>query len=535
MHTAKAEFNEAIKARLRSRQNIFVALVLAAFSLLYFAEVFIRASQKYFWYDELFTLYLCRLPTLGALLAALKSGADFNPPFFYLFTKGSAAIFGYGLIGMRLPEIIGFWTLCLCLFRFVQRRAGMIGGLIAMLFPMLTGAFYYAFEARPYGIVLGFFGLALVCWQRAIEGQHRRWPLVGFGFFLFAAFMTHCYALIAATPFAAAELVRTFQRKRVDLPVWAVLAGSGFVACLSYIPLLMAYRAVAGGSEFQSLFPPSIIQIPNFYLFLLGPCISIVVVAIALLAIDRMTAVHSAPPPIVRTPSLLPEIVLVVSFLALPVMGVIFSRLIGSAFFARYFLSTVIGVCALLGLAAGAKRTSSNWVAIIVASVIIYTASWHFSALMWHRLHGVDDALAEPSTYVSMNSGSRGPLTHYSTFLAEAGDSLPIAVLEPQDFLYLINYAPHLIPRLYLVRPSKDFFYRGFQIFRPWCPMKYNPETTYDAFLPKNADFLVFGASQLPELARLNARGGKIKSLTFPEGRFLAEVEFEKSGQNTQR
>ncbi len=33
-------------------------------SLVYFADIMWRSSRKPFWFDELFTVYLCRLPSL---------------------------------------------------------------------------------------------------------------------------------------------------------------------------------------------------------------------------------------------------------------------------------------------------------------------------------------------------------------------------------------------------------------------------------------------------------------------------------------
>ena len=42
-------------------------LVLALFSIIYFAASCYRASGKLFWYDEIFTVYLSRLPDLATL------------------------------------------------------------------------------------------------------------------------------------------------------------------------------------------------------------------------------------------------------------------------------------------------------------------------------------------------------------------------------------------------------------------------------------------------------------------------------------
>ena len=80
--------------------------VLAVFSIVYFGLTFYRASRKLFWFDELFTVYLCRLPDFKSVWRAVLNGADFNPPVLYLVTRFSERIFGEGHIATRLPEIV---------------------------------------------------------------------------------------------------------------------------------------------------------------------------------------------------------------------------------------------------------------------------------------------------------------------------------------------------------------------------------------------------------------------------------------------
>src|ERR1035438_5979616 len=124
-------------------------------SVIYFTDISLKASQKCFWFDELFAVYLCRLPSFMSTWSAVIHGADFNPPLFYLLTRGAQRLFGEGLIATRLPEIVSVWLFCICLFLFVARRAGMISGFIAGAFPFFTLAQHYAYEARAHGIVLG--------------------------------------------------------------------------------------------------------------------------------------------------------------------------------------------------------------------------------------------------------------------------------------------------------------------------------------------------------------------------------------------
>ncbi len=197
------------------------------FSIFYFADTCLRASEKFFWFDELCTLYICRLPTMHAVWQAVLHGADYNPPLFYIFTRAANGLFGEGLIATRLPAMIGVWVLCLCLFRFVYRRAGVLPAWIALLFPLLTSAYFYAYEARPHGIVLGFCGLALVTWQMWDEEPRRVGWLTAFSVALACAFFTHCYAILLAVPFALAELVQTIQMRRIRWGFWMALAIPG--------------------------------------------------------------------------------------------------------------------------------------------------------------------------------------------------------------------------------------------------------------------------------------------------------------------
>src|SRR5262249_59636705 len=88
----------------------------------------------------------------------------------------------------------------LCLFRFVWKRSSALYGFAAMLFPLVTAAYDYGYEARPYGVVLGFSGLSLVFWQSATDGHYRKISLVALGLALAAAVLTHYYPLFLFCP-----------------------------------------------------------------------------------------------------------------------------------------------------------------------------------------------------------------------------------------------------------------------------------------------------------------------------------------------
>ncbi|MFL6415290.1 MAG: glycosyltransferase family 39 protein [Bryobacteraceae bacterium] len=505
--------------------------LLVAFSVIYFADMLLRASEKYWWYDELFTIYACRLPNFGALWNALSHGFDFNPPLFHILTNASQAVFGEGLISSRLPQILAFWVLCLSLFRFVSRRSGTVAGLIAMIFPLLTTASFYAYEARPHGIILGFAGLALVCWQMAIEQPNRRRWLVGFSGSLLLAFLLHCYALLIVAPFAVAELFRTVQSRRINWPRFVALTTPTVIAAATYIPLLLAYKSLAQGTDFEQGGQAGWGHVAYFYVFLLAPCILVMIFALALLVVNGAKFMGSLAPALARGGDQVAavELVLALSFLALPAFGVVYAKIAHGPVIGRYFLPTVVGVSMVLG-ALFAKQRTALWVRVTLALVMVLTIGEPFGRLVWHRYHGWGENLTEPISGRPMNTTPGHPLDRYSMFLSEANRSpLPIGVLTQWDFVYLVHYAPQLVPRLYFVTSSESsFYYRAFRELRPWFPVKYNTQLTFREFGRSAPHSLVYGLYRDDELKALSTivqAGRTITSFKLTDGHFLAEVE----------
>ena len=96
-----------------SRKKYVVILI---FSIAYAFETCYFASRKLFWFDELFTVYLSRLPDLASIWNAMSQGADSNPPLLYELTRLSEFVLGgEGPVAARLPAIVGFGVFCLCL------------------------------------------------------------------------------------------------------------------------------------------------------------------------------------------------------------------------------------------------------------------------------------------------------------------------------------------------------------------------------------------------------------------------------------
>ena len=169
-----------------------------------------------------------------------------------------------------------------CLFQFVTKRFPSVYGLPAMLFPFITNAYYYAYEARPYGILLGFGALSLLCWQRAaVETGKRRFWICALGASNALSVFNHYYGILLIVPLMIGELIRSMRSRKVDLPVWAAL-GCFFLPIIVCLPLIMAARTYS--AHFWG--KPGISSLVLFYDYLLRPAL-LPIVAILILSVIR--------------------------------------------------------------------------------------------------------------------------------------------------------------------------------------------------------------------------------------------------------
>jgi hypothetical protein len=474
---------------------------IALFSVLYFADIFLKASQKCFWFDELFTVYLCRLPDFKSTWTAVAHGADFNPPLFYLMERGSQTLFGHGLIATRLPSAIGVWLFCICLFLFVARRAGALCGFIAGAFPFFTLIQYYAYEARAHGIVLGWYGVALVCWQRSMAGRKRYLWLAGFGLCVTGALLTHVYAVYVLVPFALVELYNLMSGNR---PGWGILAVMAFaftaVTLTVYLPLVRHYRAVAIPANF---FPASHFALLQFLLHVVGPAVGILIVWLLLAAIDGRQQRSRA-----NTGVVIPqrEILLAVGFACIPVMGLVGCKLSHGPFFDRYFLASVAGYSLFLAIAS--LRLGVPWITAGFTGFLFCLMLADLGATIYFaKVHRI--LLFEPSTNLRLSTDPSRPMALYETLSTDKRD-LDVMVLPSLEYIYLFQYAPQSIrPHLYFGAPTGDVNLGGYERLGKWAEINFQL-TALEPFLAAHKKFLLYEgqAGSDPEAMQAIASAG---------------------------
>ena len=466
-----------------------IVIAFLLISALYFADTLLRATLKTFWYDEIITVLLCRLPSFGATwTAVLHGGADFNPPLFYLFTRWGQNLFGEGLIASRLPAIVGFWVFCVCIFVFVRRRLGPLYGCVAALFPVFTLAHNYAYEARPHGSVLAWCGLMLVCWQRAREGRNfSLWTLALFLSSL-AALLTHIYAIYLFVPFLAVEFLGLVKSWRFQPGAAAVLLIAPVCVAPLYLHMVHMYHSAGliGGIHIH---PYEVLQ--RYLVAMVGPALVLLLIFLLLLAIERRHAENELPQETLN--ALLPEeLWLAAIFGCLALIGAIGVKISHGPFFNRYFLASAAGYAILLAQATTARtRRALAAKGLVVAMLFLLTADTAIAAFC--RWHHADLDQMEPASRFAFPPDPHHPLLRDDALLRNHG-SQDILVTEEHTYLYLYYYAPPALrSRLFMGIPDDDAAgVLGYQREARWARLNDLRATTFADFLANHRDFYVY-------------------------------------------
>jgi 4-amino-4-deoxy-L-arabinose transferase-like glycosyltransferase len=410
--------------------------------------------------DEQFTYEIARLGGVGQVWQALRAGADFHPPLDFLLRHFSMKVFGGSEIAFRLPSILAMWMALACIFAFVSRRTSALYGLIAALIPLSTPVFEYAYDGRGYAVMIALAAGALVSWQRSADGS--RLALVPLAVSLAALVWAHYYGILVFLPIVIGELVRAWQRRRVDWGVGAALAAAG-VALLPLFPFILAARQFGGGYWTKV----GILQAVSIYsTFMERLCIPAAMLLAVLLATGLSARSRGADRRARRH-----EIAAIVALLLLPFVGYILAKAATGALIARYVLPTALGITIALAFAAWEAIGASAASGLVVAAGLAVSALAGEAALVMkqRQLRGElnRDNLAEiaralPGPIVMTDNDLLMQLWHYLP-PEVAGRLVYVAderiALEVQGY----NTIERLFPRLAMfssrvnVQPYADF------------------------------------------------------------------------------
>lgn len=430
------------------------------FSIFYFLGVCGRATSKPFWFDEIISWYVVRLPSFSAIWNALNENMDSNPPLFYFLVHSSQWAFGQGELATRLPSIICFWLALLFLFVFISRRCGSLMGYIGILFLCLSVSYQYAFEARPYALVLACCSASLLCWQSAVEGRFRRLALVGLTLSLSAALLSHFYAVLIFLPIMIGEAYRSLRSRNIDWPIWISMA----IGTLALVPLISMMLGLRVYSEFFWSQPTKrrlVETLSWFYQDPLWVCFLALGCFVGLLRpVSSKVLNHKNKPLSWDIP--FHEWIAAIILILLPIIGFALAKAVTNAFVFRYFLPATIGVALGLVFLYQHLLKERLWIATIILVVLL-------SAFIAKQTGDAGDLVSKKPTIFRQQAAE---------LLSVANDD-PLVMSNPLIFLTCLQYAsPDFKGRLCLLidpetvqQQNMDTEVRVIESLKKWVPM----------------------------------------------------------------
>src|SRR5678816_1337807 len=138
------------------RRPVLIVLLLAAI----YVALIAPSVYRHLWFDELHTVYIAQATSMRQFIDEIRL-LDLNPPLTYVLVRASMGVLGTNELGARLPVIVGYFLGSLGMFVFIARRVGALWAAAGVGLFWYNQSFYFATEARPYGVLLACLGLAL--------------------------------------------------------------------------------------------------------------------------------------------------------------------------------------------------------------------------------------------------------------------------------------------------------------------------------------------------------------------------------------
>ena len=473
----------------------------------------LQASNRAFWFDEIFTVAIARLGSMTDVWQALAAAADTSPPGFYVIERFLSGLVPNELIGFRLASILAVPLTCLCLFVFTRRDTDAVAAAIAAVLPLLTVLYStFSIEARPYALMACALAFAAVAWQRAAA------PLWSFvlALTLIASVSIHYYAVFALLPFAAAELTWSVVNKHYRPRVWLALTAGG-LSFVAYWPLLRGLRDTYGQHYWAkaSIFRAIASYDEYMSLMTVGAMLGFVaVLSGALLVYLARTVVPRADDPI--PPDVPPaNCVLALGLLWLPWIALVAAKVGGGGVAARYTIG------AALGLALSASYVA-YWLGRRASALILMCLLLAFAS---------KEVVFWGAEYDGRNV-RRVDIEGFERLLSHGDPALPVVVANGREFVSLAYYAPRQVtsrlvalldPQAALERTGTDSIELDIEVLQRYLPIAVQ---SYEAFEAAHARFLLYATPGHGEWwqARLLRDGFTLRTLAADGSRVLYEV-----------
>jgi hypothetical protein len=307
--------------------SLYAAILFVAFSFL--SSLWI-ASHRRLWYDEIFTLFVARLPDSATIWRALASAADTLPPSSYLLVRLFDRALGPPELAARIPSALALALGLLITFDCVRRLTDNLHALASLAMLSCSLLPYYGYEARPYAL---FFMLAAAqFWLWVYAPDNRKSSAILFGAAFFLAFSVHYYTALCLIPYAVFEASLWKPWKAPSAKLLAGILGT-------LLSVAVFSRQILGARTISSSFwaHPTHSALLRIFaeLFPFGMLAG---------AATLLFLAWSVRPERTPVAPMLPSERLGWFFLLIPLVGYVAATFVTNAFHVRYFIGLLPGV-----------------------------------------------------------------------------------------------------------------------------------------------------------------------------------------------
>ncbi len=495
--------------------------VLAALLLVSVTCSVLHAISRPLWNDEIITVIVAGQPSLRDVWNALADAADTNPPAFYVAARIAHGFVSDDHLAYRLPSIAGLAGALICVFLFLSRRVSKLSALVAATFLLVTPLREYAYEARPYALMIACLAAAMLFWQRLEDSNWHALPLA---VALAASVSLHYYAVFAWPAFVVAEGA-VWLRRRFRLHAWLAIVAA-VTPFIFFAPLLVTLREFYGQNYWARTSLAQGLVVHDWLFLGKGHWGSTLMAGMSLALVYWMSgrthrwaapATSATSPPVVPTE----EYVLVLMLLWMPAIAVTLALVSGAGLTERHFLPATLGGSVAIGLLAARLGP-----AIRAALLVLFMSSFLYSS---HHEIGF-------AWKGSLLEQRRAKTAEVERFVTAAPGTDVLVVSSALEYLEAAYFASsHVRSRLHwLADPNAAVRFSGSASpdlallrLQHWMPLQVED---YPEFAAKHRDFVLVGGKGVfsdwwPQ--RLLHDGHRLQVLAFTTGRTIYQVTLQ--------
>jgi len=326
-----------------SPASIMSWLGASLFALAFLATDVNIAQRRLFWYDEIGTLDLIKLPDVKELWQAQNAlRGDSAPTLYLLLVRLVYAATGHAEVSVRLISAVAMMVTLLVVFDCARRLTDGPHGLIAM-FSLASSFFtYYGYEGRPYALATLFMALALWLWIHT--KQEGKGTALAFGAAIFAAVSMHFNSILIMVPFGFWEVYRWRPGRKPSAKFLAGVIGLATAIGLAAPQVRIMYSV--GRLPASSWSAPSFAALVRVLSHMFPPGLFVLAVFVMLRCL-----MPSLAKPMADSEKLC------WLFLLIPAAGFVLAEAVTNSFYSRYLIATMPGVVVGFGCLAARHLT----------------------------------------------------------------------------------------------------------------------------------------------------------------------------------